>query len=201
MVFPLIRSASDPEDYSWEVLLDQGQELKSVDERHAAVYYEDGEHTAFGITAEDAHDADGSTVPTSLTVSEGRILTLTVHHRLGNSVEGGAPFVYPIVPGPGFEKGFESVTTYIPPAKSESVDSQEAISHDSCIVPLLRGETLKASKRELGEARCRIGAVRKRKGVTVKGGRVVEQSPKPGRLLAPRAEVSVVLGASSLRRG
>ena len=60
----------------------------------AAVYYTEDERLAFTINAGLAHDAEGSNVPTSLGVSEGNILTLTVHHRAGNPAASGAPFVY-----------------------------------------------------------------------------------------------------------
>jgi hypothetical protein len=62
----------------------------------------------------------------------------------------------------------------------------------SCTVPKLKGKKLKAAKRKLKRAHCRIGRV-KRKGATAKAGRVVKQRPKAGKALPAGAKVSVTL--------
>ena len=67
MSFGEIHGLADPEEYSWTVQLGEEQVLREVDDQHAAVYYEDHQ-VAFEITAEPAHDADGSAVPTTLAV-------------------------------------------------------------------------------------------------------------------------------------
>lgn len=112
MGFPVIHDPSGPEEFSWEVELSGNQELQQVDERHAEVIYGVSEVTAFDITAEDAHDANGAEVPTTLVVSEGNVITLVVHHRAGNPLTG-EPFVYPVVSGSGFERGSESSTFWV----------------------------------------------------------------------------------------
>jgi hypothetical protein len=115
MPFPTIHSAADPEEYSWEVELEDTQELVAIDDRHAEVYSTEDHHPMTSISAEPARDADGSNVPTSLAVSAGNIITLTVHHRAGDPVAGGAPFDYPVTYGPAFEVGFSTVRVVMPP--------------------------------------------------------------------------------------
>lgn len=64
---------------------------------------------------------------------------------------------------------------------------------EGCIVPRLYGMPLKKAKVALRTARCRIGRVKKRKGVTARSGWVFRQRPRPGRSLPPRSKVSVGL--------
>ncbi|MGA7304304.1 MAG: hypothetical protein WBW88_05495 [Rhodothermales bacterium] len=101
--FQAIRSPEAPENYSWEVKLSQEQELVSVDATTAEVAYNDGV-VSFLITAEEAHDATGNAVPTSLSV-EGNVLTLHVEHR-------GGGFIYPVTAGQSFETGYETSQFY-----------------------------------------------------------------------------------------
>src|SRR5690242_17892535 len=75
MTFQAIQGPDGPEEFSWEVELGEEQELRAVDERHAAVYYTDAEHIAFGIEAILAHDAIGTNVPTTLAVTQPNIVT------------------------------------------------------------------------------------------------------------------------------
>lgn len=126
MGFPMINGPADPEEFSWEVVLSEGQELESIDDQHAQVYFTEGHHPAFGISAVAAHDADGSSVPTSLSVSGGNVITLTVHHRAGDPAKGGAPFDYPIIAGSGWEGGFQTVIVSGPPDEQELREQREA---------------------------------------------------------------------------
>lgn len=114
MSFPEIRGPEGPEEYSWRVSISEEQELRQIDERTAGVFYPEGVE-AFAIEAAAAHDALGATVPTTLVVSEGDVITLIVHHREGNPAPGGAPFTYPVVAGPGWEGGYR--TTSVPMAE------------------------------------------------------------------------------------
>jgi hypothetical protein len=115
MTFQAIRSESDPETYSWEVRLEPDQELKQISEQQAQVYYEGG-HTAATINAVPAHDAVGTEVPTTLTVSGRNIVTLTVRHRNHG-------FVYPVIAGAGWQGGFQTSVVEMPP--SEPLPGQE----------------------------------------------------------------------------
>jgi hypothetical protein len=63
-----------------------------------------------------------------------------------------------------------------------------------CVVPKLIGRKLKAAKKKLRAADCKIGHVGKRKGITAKSGRVVKQRPRPGKIRAAGSKVSVKLG-------
>jgi PASTA domain len=207
MTFPSIQGPADPEEYSWEVTLEEGQALEAVDEKHAQVYYVDDHQTAFAIAAVAAHDADGISVPTSLAVSEGSVITLTVHHRAGNPAAAGTPFDYPVIVGEGWSGGF--VTEVVPGPKDEQElreererkerEELEALRRSEvrprgCRVPELRGRRLVGSMRALRRANCTVGQVWRRKGATAKTGQVVKQSPRPGTLLGSGAQVNVVLG-------
>lgn len=180
---------ADPEEYSWEVSLGEGQELELIDERHAQVYYTEGHHPAFGISATAAHDAEGSNVPTSLRVSGGNIITLTVHHRAGDPATGGAAFTYPVAGGEGWIGGFATHQVQMPSAEPSlgGTVGQAAV---NCIVPRLVGESLKAAREKLKKVDCKLGKVR---GERSKTARVTRQSPKPGGVLTGGAKVSVRL--------
>jgi PASTA domain len=207
MTFGEIDGPSDPEEYSWEVSLGEGQELELVDDQHAQVYYTEGHHPVFGITATAAHDAVGSDVPTSLSVSEGNVITLTVHHRAGNPASGGAPFVYPVIAGEGWEGGLQAHIVPMPKDEQELREERERMAREEreameaadegartgCLVPKLKRRTLRGSKRRLHKAGCNLGRVRMLKGATGKAGRVVKQNPRPGVLLAPGTTVRVTL--------
>jgi hypothetical protein len=64
----------------------------------------------------------------------------------------------------------------------------------SCAVPKLRGKTLKAAKRALHAAGCKLGKVSR--AVSATPGRVVGQKPKPGRRLPAGSAVAVTVGRS-----
>lgn len=107
--FPMISSASDPEEYSFSFDLAEGQELKLLDDQLAEVLDKPDE-ASLTIPVEAAHDASGASVPTTFAVTQPNILTLTVHHREGNPVAGGVPFDYPVTGGAGWEGGFRTIT-------------------------------------------------------------------------------------------
>lgn len=197
MVFPSIEGPSDPEEFSWEVTLDGDQELQQVDDQHAKVVYAGSGHTAFGITAQRAHDAVGSEVPTSLAVSDGNVLTLIVHHRAGNPATGGTPFVYPVTAGAGWEGGFETAHVLMPPPELPAEKSESTSMPVGCVVPALVGKSLKGDRRRLRKAGCELGLVW---GKRSKAARVVKQNRQPGELLAPGAEVSVALAQPRLAK-
>jgi hypothetical protein len=117
LIFQAIRSASAPEGYEWEVDLSPGQTLKSVDGQHAEVYYANG-HAAFGIQAEPAHDAVGTEVPTTISVTSPNVIVLTVAHRE-------KPLVYPVIGGAGWRGGFVSVSIQGPKDEQELREERE----------------------------------------------------------------------------
>ncbi len=73
----------------------------------------------------------------------------------------------------------------------------DRFTYTACVVPKLKGRTLKEAKRRLKNARCKLGHVKKRDGATAQTGKVANQSRKPGKVLRPGATVSVTLRASA----
>jgi beta-lactam-binding protein with PASTA domain len=61
-----------------------------------------------------------------------------------------------------------------------------------CTVPKLTGKKLKAAKKSLAKADCKLGKV---KGHKTKSAKVKKQSPKPGKVLPPGAKVNVKLAS------
>lgn len=192
--FHAISGPDDPEAYSWEVTLGPKQDLRQIDDQYAEVVQVDRGWLAYGIVAEPAHAADGASVPTTLAVTEPNVITLTVHHRAGNPAKGGAPFLYPVIAGPGWEGGLSTSLAVMPPPEPP-LTSEEVDQPSQCVVPRLKGRSLKASKRLLREAKCLVGDVRKRGEATVKSGEVVRQAPKPGTGAALWTPVDLTLGA------
>ena len=112
LAFANIRSSEAPETYSWRVVMGKGQSLVQIDAQTAEVVYAEDGTSAAMIRAELAHDAIGKELSTSLTVQSPDVVTLTVHHKVTG-------VVYPVVGGPGFEVGYETVRAYIPPPPGE----------------------------------------------------------------------------------
>jgi hypothetical protein len=208
MAFPTIKSSADPEQYSWRIELGPGQELRPIDGATAGVYYEDGT-VAIVISTELAHDANGAAVPTDISVSEGEVVTLTVHHRAGNPAAAGASFTYPVSAGAGWEGGFSTVIVTGPKDETELREEREAREAREeretleaaeraerepvpiCAVPRLRGGSVKASRLKLRAAGCELGEIR---GTRSKTAKVIRQYPEPGTARTAGAEVAVKLG-------
>jgi hypothetical protein len=64
----------------------------------------------------------------------------------------------------------------------------------TCKVPNLRGKKLKVAKKKLVAADCKLGKVKKKRGVTAKTGKVKKQGTKPGKILVADTKVNVTLG-------
>lgn len=187
MSFPAIHGPEDPEDFCWEVKLGEGEELRQIDETHAGVFWEDGTQ-AMTITAQLAHDVEGVAVPTTLAVTEPNLITLTVHHRAGNPLAGGAPFYYPVVAGKGWEGGFQTVTVDMPPSTEQGTKQPAAV--PTCKVPYLQGRTLRAARRALRSADCRLGPVQGEGG---RGAKVVRQYRPANKVLPAGTAVGIKL--------
>ncbi|HJR01551.1 MAG TPA: PASTA domain-containing protein, partial [Methylomirabilota bacterium] len=67
-----------------------------------------------------------------------------------------------------------------------------AASH-ACVVPRLKGKTLKAARKALRRAHCALGKVRRAYSSKVKRGRVVAQKPRPGARRRAGAKVALTL--------
>jgi beta-lactam-binding protein with PASTA domain len=61
------------------------------------------------------------------------------------------------------------------------------------VVPALAGKKLKAAKKKLASANCKLGKVTKKNGATARTGKVRRQAPKPGAKLPSGSKVAVVL--------
>lgn len=63
--------------------------------------------------------------------------------------------------------------------------------YGGCAVPKLKGKSLKAVKKALHRAECKLGKVKRANG---KPGVVIRQRPKPGKVLPPNSRVRVTVG-------
>jgi hypothetical protein len=199
--FPPIHSAADPEAYSWRVSLGSNQTLRAVSETEAAVEYPDG-LVAFAIVVEKAHDATQATVPTTLEVSEGEVLTVVVHHLEG-------AYVYPVTPGEGStwngettiikgpldEKEIEEARRRVEEANRAAAIASTPAQSLSCKVPALQGLSLAAAKAHLRAAHCSVGQVHLAVGATAGKGKVVKQFRAAGTELLAGMPVALKLGS------
>jgi len=80
-----------------------------------------------------------------------------------------------------------------PAATSMPAPTTPAPARAACRVPNLSGRKLQVAKKRLKTADCKIGKVSKRRGATAAKGRVRQQSPKAGKVLAVGAKVKVTL--------
>jgi hypothetical protein len=90
---------------------------------------------------------------------------------------------------PATEAGFVDVSVTTPAGTSALVRS-DRFRYEACVVPKLKGKTLRATKKKLKKAGCNLGKIRG------KGAKVAAQSPKPGKVRVPGAKVDVRLAAS-----
>lgn len=66
--------------------------------------------------------------------------------------------------------------------------------YEGCVVPKLKGKKLKASKKSLFRNDCKVGKVTRRKAKPSKAGKVINQSRKPGKVLASGTKVNLTVG-------
>ena len=112
------------------------------------------------------------------------------------------------MPATSFKAETETQITAIAPAsvKVGSVDvtatslagtsptvKNDLFFYEGCVVPKLKGKKVKAAKKALGRADCKVGKITRRKG---KPGKVLTQNPKAGKVLAPRTKVKLTVGKS-----
>jgi hypothetical protein len=84
-----------------------------------------------------------------------------------------------------------AVTTPLGLSPSTSADRFQ---YTACLVPRLKGKTLKVSRKKLREADCKVGEVKRLRAPAARSGRVVKQNPRPGEALVPGAQVNLGLG-------
>ncbi|HEY3435973.1 MAG TPA: IPT/TIG domain-containing protein [Solirubrobacterales bacterium] len=64
----------------------------------------------------------------------------------------------------------------------------------ACVVPVVKNKTLKRAKVLLRRNGCKLGHVKKVEAPAKKEGKVLKQTPRPGKVLAPGARVRINLG-------
>ncbi len=62
-----------------------------------------------------------------------------------------------------------------------------------CVVPRVKGKTLKAAEHTIRTRNCSIGKIDYARSQTVKRGHVISQRPKPGRRLQRGTKVNLVI--------
>jgi hypothetical protein len=62
-----------------------------------------------------------------------------------------------------------------------------------CVVPKVKGKTLKLAKRSIRTHACTVGTIKHATSRTVKKNRVISQKPKPGKRLKHGAKVNLVV--------
>ena len=67
-----------------------------------------------------------------------------------------------------------------------------------CVVPKLKGLSLKKARAKLKKAHCRAGKITKKASTKKQKGRVLKQKPKPGKILKPNAKVNLTVGKGGL---
>lgn len=66
--------------------------------------------------------------------------------------------------------------------------------YTACVVPVIKGKTLRKAKTTLRRSGCKLGHVKKVEAPKKKVGKVLKQTPRPGKILAPGSRVRVNLG-------
>jgi hypothetical protein len=113
--------------YKFDMDLSPELELRQINTQEISVYYKSYGILAFTISANPAHDAIGSPVPTFLTISGASQIMLTVDHRSASPA--GGQFVYPVIGGAGWEGGFRTISGWLAepePENEEEVEEAEA---------------------------------------------------------------------------
>lgn len=79
-------------------------------------------------------------------------------------------------------------------AGTSAVGNPDSFVYEGCVVPRLKGKNVRNARRALGRADCKLGKVSKRRANKRKRGKVVTQSAKSGKVLAPRTKVNITIG-------
>jgi hypothetical protein len=91
---------------------------------------------------------------------------------------------------PTVTPGNVDITVTTPAGASPAV-AADRFTYVACVVPKLKGKTLKAAKKKLNRAMCKLGKV---KGQKSKQATVEKQKPKPGKTLPSSSKVDLTLG-------
>jgi len=139
--------------------------------------------------------------PESGSVTGGTSITIT-----GTDLASASAVKFGSVPATSFKVESETQITAIAPPSATvgSVDVTattlagtsplvrgDRFFYEGCLVPKLKGKKVKAGKKALGRADCKVGTIKRRKG---KHAKVIKQNPKPGKVLAPGTKVNLTVG-------
>jgi len=145
---------------------------------------------------------------TSITPDFGSVVGGTSVKITGTNLAGASAVKFGDLPAASYKAESETQITAVAPAttKVSAVDvtattlagtspvvRDDHFIYEGCVVPKLKGKTVKASKKAIGRADCKLGKITHRKG---KPGKVLKQSPKPGKVLAPKTKVKLTVGKS-----
>jgi IPT/TIG domain/PASTA domain len=134
-------------------------------------------------------------------VTGGTAVTIT-----GTNLNAASAVKFGTVPASGFTVESETqITAFAPPstkvgtvdvtvttvAGTSATTRSDQFTYQGCVVPKLKGKKVKAAKKAIRQANCKLGTIQRRNG---KPGRVIRQKPKPGKVLAPRTKVNLVVG-------
>lgn len=112
-------------------------------------------------------------------------------------------------PAAGFKAESETKITAVAPASAKvgAVDvtvttlagtsatgKADSFYYEGCVVPKLKGRKVRNARRALGRAGCRLGKVGKRRAARKKRGKVLTQSARATKVLAPGTKVNVTIG-------
>lgn len=138
-------------------------------------------------------------------VTGGTIVTIT-----GNNLSGASAVKFGSLPAAGFTVDSDTQITATAPRSLRPGKVDVAATtlagvnvntrfddyiYRACVVPGIKGKTLKAAKRLLKRRGCKLGHVKKVEAPTAKKvGKVLKQTPRPGKILAPGSRVRIQLG-------
>jgi len=100
------------------------------------------------------------------------------------------PFTYEASTTPGGDERSASASSPSGSGSSTTTPPAPAL----CKVPKLRGKKLKAAKKAIRAADCRVGKVTKKKGIAIRSGKVVEQRPGPDTVRGAGSPVTLKVG-------
>jgi hypothetical protein len=79
-------------------------------------------------------------------------------------------------------------------AGTSATGKADSFYFEGCVVPKLKGKTVRNAKRALGRAGCKLGKVSKRHATKKKQGKVLKQNTKPAKVLATGTKVNIIVG-------
>jgi hypothetical protein len=124
----------------------------------------------------------------------------------GHDLAGASAVRFGSAPAAGFTINSDTqITASAPPSAAISsvpvsvttvagtATSPQDFSYQGCRVPKLKGKKLKAAKKQIRAAGCKVGKLTRRRSATAKTGRVAKQTPKQGTVAKPGTAVKLAI--------